>query len=143
MIDDSSRRTQIALERSSAVVGKPSRIHARRFDKQFNPRKDKQVDAELIYKGEKAQEDSRTPVKLNAMKGRPGEYSVLVPHDRAGRYELQVRNPDVNTYSFNVELPPKHELAGIDSRKKPWRRGSNQQRPLLSRGRLAPVSRPA
>src|SRR5205814_926140 len=35
---------------------------------------------------------------------------ALVTHQKEGRFELHVRNPDVNTFSFRVELPPKHEM---------------------------------
>jgi hypothetical protein len=49
-------------------------------------------------------------VTLQAIAGRPGEYRALLAHDRPGRYELKVANPDVSTFAFRVELPPRHEL---------------------------------
>jgi hypothetical protein len=54
--------------------------------------------------------EAKQNIKLNALKGRPGEYSALIVPQHAGRWELRVRNPDENKFSFRVELPPRHEL---------------------------------
>ena len=111
LLGDSTKRAQMALDRSQAVVGpEPSKIYVRLLDKDFNPRKDAKVEGELEYIDAKAGEDRKTPVFLNALSGRPGDYLVLVPNNRPGRFELHVRNPELNSFSFRVDLPAKHEL---------------------------------
>ena len=110
LLGDGAKRAQMALDSSQAIVGKQSTIYVRLVDKDFNPRKDPKVDADLEFMDAKAGDERRTPVVLLPLKGRPGEYAALVPHHRAGRFELHVKNPDVNTFSFRVDLPPKHEL---------------------------------
>jgi hypothetical protein len=118
LLGDSAKRASMALDRSQAVVGRPNTIYVRLWDKEFNPRKDLKVDAELVYVDAKAGEERKTPVMLNAIAGRPGEYALVVPNNRAGRYELNVKNPEANTFGFRVDLPPRHELeeAGLNEK---------------------------
>lgn len=110
LLGDSAKRASMALDRSQAVVGRSNTIYVRLLDKEFNPRKDRKVDAELEYLDGKAGEERKWPVVLNAIAGRPGEYAVVVPNNRPGRWALAVKNPDVNTFAFRVDLPPRHEL---------------------------------
>jgi hypothetical protein len=110
LLGDGAKRAQMSLDRSQAIVGTQSTIYVRLLDKDFNPRNDAKVDAELEYLDAKTGEERKTPIVLYPLQGRPGEYSTLVPHHRAGRFELRVKNPEANTFSFRVDLPPKHEL---------------------------------
>lgn len=110
MLGSGAQRSHMALDRSQAVVGTESTIYVRLLDKDFNPRKDATVDAELDYVDAKPGDERKSSLKLHAIKGRPGEYAALVPHNRPGRFELRVKNPEENTFSFRVDLPPKHEL---------------------------------
>lgn len=110
LLGDSTKRSQMALEHSQATVGKQSTVYVRLLDKDFNPRKDAKVEAELDHVDAKPGEERKTPIVLNAISGRPGEYAVLLPNNRPGRFELHVKNPELNTFSFRVELPAKHEL---------------------------------
>jgi hypothetical protein len=110
LLGDGAERTQIALNRSQAIVGTQSTVHVTLLDEKFNPRQDKKVEAELEFVEAKPGEDRKMPVTLNRLSGDRGEYSALIPHQRAGRFELRVKNPDVNTFSFRVDLPAKHEL---------------------------------
>lgn len=110
LLGDSSKRSQMALDRSQAVVGTQSKVYVRLLDKDFNPRKDAKVEAEVEFLDAKQGEDRKKSVVLNALAGRPGEYAVLLTNNQAGRFELHVKNPEVNTFSFRVDLPPKHEL---------------------------------
>lgn len=110
LLGDAGERTQIALNRSQAVVGTQSTIHVTLLDKDFNPRKDKQVEAELDFIDAKPGEERKVPITLDLRAGDRGEYTALIPHQREGRFELRVKNPEENTFSFRVDLPPKHEL---------------------------------
>ncbi len=118
LLGESAKRAQMALDRTQAVVGTPNTIYVRLLDKDFNPRKDKKVDAELEHLDAKPGESRKEKITLNAIPGREGDYAVLVPNNRAGRYEVHVKNPDVNTFSYRVDLPAKHELeeAGLAER---------------------------
>ena len=110
LLSGSAKRAQMSLEHTKAVVGTQSKIFVRLLEKDFSPRTDPTVDAELETMDAKSGETRKVAVKLNAEAGKPGEYSALIAHQRAGMVELRVRNPDVNTFSFNVELPRGHEL---------------------------------
>ncbi len=110
LLGDGTERTQIALNRSQAVVGTQSTIHVTLLDKDFNPRKDPKVEAELEFLEAKPGEERKVPVILNLHSGGRGEYSALIPHQREGRFELRVKNPETHTFSFRVDLPPQHEL---------------------------------
>ena len=110
LLGDGAKRAQMSLDRSQAVVGTQSTIYVRLLDKDFNPRRDAKVDAELENLDAKPGEERKKPITLYPLQGRPGEYTALVAHDKAGRFELRVKNPDVNTFSFRVDLPAKHEL---------------------------------
>ena len=132
MLGDGSKRTQMALDRSQAVYGaKPSEIYVRLLDKDFNPRKDAKVEAELVYLDAKPGEERSEKVVLNALAGRPGDYSVLIPNNRLGRRELHVKNPDVNVFSYRVDPPAKHELEEAGLAEKALREAA-----LLSGGRF-------
>ncbi len=109
LLGDGARRVEMALEHSQAVVGTQSKIYVRLLDKDFNPRVEEQMNAELYHLDAKAGEDRKTVLSLNPVPGRPGQYSVLVPHDRPGRFELEVRNPETSKFAFRVDLPPHHE----------------------------------
>lgn len=110
LLGDSAKRASMALDRSQAVVGKSSTVYVRLLDKDFNPRKDRKVDAELEHLDAKAGEERKFPVVLNSIDKRPGEYAVVVPNNRPGRWALHVKNPELNTFGFRVDLPPRHEL---------------------------------
>ena len=107
LLGDGAERTQIALNRSQAVVGTQSTVHVTLLDTEFNPRRDLKVEAELEYVDKPGK---KIPVALNLLGGGRGEYSALISHQHAGRFELRVKNPALHTFSFRVDLPPKHEL---------------------------------
>jgi hypothetical protein len=118
MLGDSARRVQVALEKSQATLGEPGSVFVRLLDKDYGPRKDPQVEATLEYTDAKPGQEKSRRVLLQAVPGRPGEYRTLLTHDQPGRYELKVANPDLNTFSFLVDLPPRHELeeAGMNEK---------------------------
>ncbi len=111
LLGDNARRVQVALERSQATLGSKGSIFVRLLTKDHNPRTDKEVEATLDGYSDKDNKISSRKVILTPVgKDRPGEYSALLVHDRAGRYELKVNNPEPYSYSFRVEVPPGHEL---------------------------------
>ncbi len=110
LLGQASKRVQMALERSEAVLDKPGAVYVRLLDKDFNPRKDATVEAALEYLDAKPGQEKSRKVTLHAVPGRDGEYRGLLDHDQPGRWELKVNNPETNTFPFRVELPPRHEL---------------------------------
>lgn len=110
LLGDHARRVQMALEHSKAVLGQEGSVFVRMLDKDFNPRKDEQVEAILEHLDAKAGQERTQKVMLQSVPGRPGEYRSLLMHDKPGRYALRVNNPDPVRFFFQVELPPRHEL---------------------------------
>ena len=110
LLGQSSKRAQIALAGSKATLNVPDSIFVRLVDKNFNPRKDAKVDAVLEYLDAKPGEDKWRKVALYPLSGRDGEYSAVLSHDKPGRWELRVNNPEPNVFRFRVDVPPRHEL---------------------------------
>jgi uncharacterized membrane protein len=110
LLGDSAKRSQVALERSQALLGQPGSVFMRLLDKDYGPRKDAQVEAILEYLDARPGQEKRRKVTLQAIPGQPGEYRALLTHDRPGRFELRVNNPEPSVFPFRVELPPRHEL---------------------------------
>jgi hypothetical protein len=110
LLGESSKRAKMALERSQAVLGAPGSIFVRLLDKEFNPRKDQKVDAILEYLDAKPGQEKTRKIVLFAIPGREGEFRAPLSHEHPGRWEIRVNNPETNAFSFNVELPPRHEL---------------------------------
>ncbi len=110
LLGQSSKRAQIALAGSKATLNVPDAIFARLLDKNFNPRKDAKVEAVLEYLDAKAGEDKTRTVAFHRISGRDGEYSAVVSHDRPGRWELRINNPEPNVFRFRVDMPPRHEM---------------------------------
>jgi uncharacterized membrane protein len=112
LMGESAKRVQVALERSQAVLDPTasSAIFVRLLDKSFKPRRDPQVEATLDYLDARPGQERARKVTLQAIPGRDGEYRVQVIHDRPGRFELKIANPEVSTFAYRVELPPRHEL---------------------------------
>jgi len=110
LLGDHARRVQMALERSQAVLDQPGSVFVRILDKDFNPRKDDQVEAVLEHLDAKPGQERTQKIDLQTVPGRPGEYRALLTHDKPGRYSLRVNNPEPVRFFFQVELPPRHEL---------------------------------
>jgi hypothetical protein len=110
LLGDHAQRVQVALEQAQAVLDRPGSIFVRLLDRDFNPRRDPEVDATLEYLDAKSGQERTHKVKLQAVPGRDGEYRALLAHNRPGGFELKVNNPEPESFSFRVELPPRHEL---------------------------------
>jgi hypothetical protein len=112
LLGDNARRVQMALDRSQATLGNPGLVFVRLLNKDHTPRTDDKVEATLDHVDAKDAKARTSKVTLIARgKDRPGEYTVLLPHDRPGRFELKVNNPELHTFSYRVDVPPGHELA--------------------------------
>lgn len=106
-----SRRVQMALEGGEATVGRPATVKARLLSDTYTPRTEATVPATLTYLGNQEGDPvSERTILLRAIKGQPGEYRSLLPHDAPGRYELKVDAPGAQPLQYRVELPPHHEL---------------------------------
>ncbi len=110
LLGDGGKRVSVALDRSQAVLGQPGQVYVRLLDKDYNPRKDSTVEASLDFLDAKAGQERSRRILLHALVGRPGEYAALLPHDQPGRFELKISNPETNTFSYRVEIPPRNEL---------------------------------
>jgi uncharacterized membrane protein len=110
LLGTSSSRVQMALDRAEAVLDRPGSIFARLLDKDFNPRRDRQVEATLTYLDAKPGQERSQKLMLQSIPGREGEYQGFLTHEKPGRYEVTVNNPDPAKFSFRVELPARHEL---------------------------------
>lgn len=113
LLGTTSSRVQVALDRSEAILGRPGSVFVRLLDKDFNPRKDPQVEATLEYLDARPGQEKTRKVMLSSIPGREGEYQAFLAHDKPGRYELRVSNPDPTIFSFRVELPARHELEEV------------------------------
>lgn len=118
LLGTSSSRVTMALDRGEAVLDRPGSIFVRLLDKDFRPRKDQKVQATLEYLDAKPGQEKLRKITLERMAGREGEYQGFLTHEQPGRYEVKVNNPEPATFSFRVELPPRHELdeAGLAER---------------------------
>src|SRR5437870_1274320 len=96
----------MALDRSEAVLGRPGKIFVRLLDKNFSPRTDARIEATLTYL------DAKEPAaqKLVLLPVDKGMYQGNLEHNRPGRFEVTVNNPEPATLGYRVQLPPQHEL---------------------------------
>jgi len=103
-------RTQLTLDRSDAVVGRPGFVYARLFDSEFRPYVADKILAQIESLDASATAERVRNVTLDPIPGRPGEYRALLAHDSPGRFELRVTQPEPGQLNFRVILPPGHEL---------------------------------
>lgn len=107
LLGENSQRVQMALDRSEAVLGRPGKLFVRLLDKNFSPRTDPRVQATLKCLDAK---DNRNVQKLVLLPVDKGVYQTHLEHNRPGRFEVTVNNPEPATFSYRVQLPPQHEL---------------------------------
>jgi hypothetical protein len=110
LLGNNSSRVQMALERSEAVLGRPGRLFVRLLDKEFRGLKVKEATAVLRHLDAKPGQARERSLKLLPLEGRDGEYWCALPHDTPGRFEVQMITPEAATFSYRVNLPPRHEL---------------------------------
>jgi hypothetical protein len=113
LLGDSSRRVQVVLERSEAVLDREGYIYARLLDKEFRPLRVADVPAELEHLDAGPGQERTEPVMFQSIPGRPGEYRLFRKHAQPGRFEVRFKLPgqDINSsFDYRVKLPPRHEL---------------------------------
>jgi hypothetical protein len=109
LLGNSSKRVQVALERSEAILDRPGSVFVRLLDKDYRPLTDREVPATLEYLDAKPGTERTRKIILHAIPGRPGDYRVFLPHDAPGKYELKVPGMD-EPFQYRVQVPPRHEL---------------------------------
>src|SRR5207245_9095176 len=92
LLGEGSQRTQIALDRSEAVLGRPGKVLVRLLDTHYNPRTDPRVEATVKYLDAQPGDDAAQ--KLVLLPVDKGMYQGNLDHNRAGRFEITVNNPD-------------------------------------------------
>jgi hypothetical protein len=109
----SSNRTQLALDRSDAVLGRPGYVYARLLDAKYQPVLAKSIPARLEFV-DAGDDDKRVQkVELKAVPGQAGQYRAPLPHDVPGRFELKIdkmEGLEGGSLQYRVERPPGHEL---------------------------------
>jgi hypothetical protein len=104
------QRTQLALDRADAIVGRPGYVYARLFDAEYRPFIADKVAGILESLDAPPGAERSRPLTLDPIVGRPGEYRALLAHDAPGRFEIKVSQPETGSLSYRVVLPPGHEL---------------------------------
>jgi hypothetical protein len=116
LLGDNAQRVQMALERSEAVLGQPGSIYVRLLDKDFNPRKDSEVKAELYSLDGKDKKKRDITLRRIEGVGREGEYWAQLAHNDPGRFEIKLKNEGATgseeeaTFTYRVTPPRGHEL---------------------------------
>src|SRR5262249_15129609 len=109
----SSNRTQLALDRSDAILGRPGYIYARLLDARYQPLKAAGVPGRLEFLDAREDEQRAQKVELKAVAGQPGQCRAPLPHDMPGRFELKIEpgeGLEAGSLAYRVDLPPRHEL---------------------------------
>ena len=109
----SSRRAQLALERSDVVLGRPCSVYAHLFDKEFRPLKKDHVPARLEFLDARPGDEASRGVRLEAVPGQPGEFRALLANEVPGRFELKLEGDEPVSLPFRVALPSQHELEPV------------------------------
>ncbi len=114
-----SKQTQLMLDRSEIVTGRPIQVYARLFDTNFQPLTQKSVSAKIEHLDAAPGEARSDTVELLPVSGQPGEYRATLPNDRVGRFVLKTQTGDNAALEYRVMLPPQHELAVMGLAKEP------------------------
>jgi hypothetical protein len=109
----SSNRTQLALDRSDSILGRPGYVYARFLDVKYQPLQAKSVPARLEFLDAGDDEKRTQKVELKAVPGQTGQFRAPLPHDVPGRFELKIDKTEgleAGSLQYRVERPPGHEL---------------------------------
>jgi hypothetical protein len=103
--------TELSVDRSAMVLGKPGVLYARLLNKVTgDPLTLPKVEAKAEYLD--SQPAQVFDIVLEAVPGREaeGEYQAVLPNSLPGRWQVKLTEPEPATMTFNVKVPPKHEL---------------------------------
>lgn len=113
LLGDNAQKAQFSLDRAEATLNQPGYLFVRMLDKDFNPRKDPQVEMTIDYLDAKPGQERSRKVMLQAIPGREGDYRVMMSHGQPGRFEARVNNPEATTFAYRVDVPRGHELEEV------------------------------
>jgi len=107
------RMSQIALEQPEMVLGKPGRVFARLFTRDYTPLMTSKVTARLEKLDARPGEERFSTVTLDPDADQKGEYRLTLSNDREGRFALTVDSgaSEPTKLEYRVTLPPEHESA--------------------------------
>ncbi len=111
MLGEGAKRVQFALQGAEATLNNGGYLFVHMVNKDFDPRKDEKVEADLTYRDAKPEEHKK--ITLTQVPDRPGDYRAWLEHDKPGRWQVAVNNPGdaaPQTFEFRVEIPKMHEL---------------------------------
>ena len=114
-----TKQTQLMLDRSEIVMGRPIQVFAHMLNDKFQPLTEKKVVAKLEHLDAGAGEERVQTVELLPVSGQPGEYRATLPNDRVGRFVLKTQTGDNAALEYRVMLPPQHEMAVSGLAKEP------------------------
>jgi hypothetical protein len=109
----SSNRTQLALDRSDAVLGRPGYVYARLLDAKYQPLLAKSVVGRLEFLDGPNDDKRIQKLELKAVPGQAGQFRAPLPNDVPGRFELKIDKADgleAGSLQYRVDRPPGHEL---------------------------------
>jgi putative glutamine amidotransferase len=111
-----SNRTQLALDRSDALLGRPGYVYARLLDANYQPLKASSVPARLEFLDATDESKRFQTIELRALARQPGQLRAALANDVPGRFALHVDKGDhveAGLLEYRVSLPPWHELEAV------------------------------
>ena len=111
---ESPRRVRLAMDRRDPPAGTTGEIRARLLDSAFAPDTRSSLPARIQKIDSVAGVDTAgdREVVLKAVPGQPGEFSLGVVHDKAGRFRIRIPGDDGPGLEWTVFAPLDPELSG-------------------------------
>ena len=108
----SATLAELTVDRSAMLLGKPGTLHARLFDRNYEPLKKAKVQATAEFLDAPPGQERSFPITLEPVPGREaeGEYQGILPNHMPGRWQVKLAEPEPTTFGFTVQVPVKHEL---------------------------------
>src|SRR5262249_27286785 len=108
----SATLAELTVDRSAMLLGKPGTLHARLFDRNYEPLKKAKVQATAEFLDAPPGQERTFSITLEPVPGREaeGEYQGILPNHMPGRWQVKLTEPELTTFGFTVQGPVKHEL---------------------------------
>ncbi len=104
-----NQRTQLTLAEREHILGQTGRVYARLFDADFRPLKRPKVTARLEWLDAPPDVRRDQTITLEPVPETEGEYTQELPHDRLGRFLLQLDIGESTRLEYRVTLPANDE----------------------------------